>query len=574
MRPQCGIPLVEAYRARPQRLIGYLLSLSACACLAAFAWLQMHNLSQTEYLIWNDFWRNFAAFKEGQDVYPFIFHKVHTYAFASFIWYLDVLFASGSLQLTHAYVVVATLAALSCLALLTHRLCRSTGTPRILSVFAAVVTSAMWLSPSNASSFSYPLVDILASTLLLLLCLATMTRARVEMSDGQGPFRWLAGLGYLVVVCLGFLTLETFLAVPLALAGEALFRRRRKEFSFHLGLALLLGALYVLFIPDPVLPAQAHARSAGAVAHNFLVLLSSHYGLLFQALGISPRASGFMSQIASLLQLICLVTLGWRHYTGASCTDPWLRFPQLLAVLGIVAIALAAGLRFGVEPAYRPVPRYTPYSMMFSIAVCLLAVSALRSAGGTASFIAGLAIVGGNLGYLAAESGALWFRSHNVGATYIQARLEMSAYAIAPGTERNLGPSEPDQGLSWRFNLHEFLKERELSVFSSAGYRSLGTLLVAPEAKLGSGCVRRSEAEVRRGEAVYRRSTFEGVDGDGIFLAVDDEGRVVSFSFAAQMTPMDQAVSALLPIKSDRNESVFFARVKGDRPTELVRCAP
>jgi hypothetical protein len=212
--------------------------------------------------------------------------------------------------------------------------------------------------------------------------------------------------------------------------------------------------------------------------------------------------------------------------------------------------------------------------MMFSLAVCLSAVSALGSAAGTASFIASLVIVGGNLGYLAADGSALWFRSHNAGATYIQARLEMPAYAIAPGTERNLGPVGPDKGLSWRLDLHAFLKERRLSVFSSPGYRSLGTLLGAPEATLGSRCVRRAEAAVPRGETVHRRSTFEGVDGDGIFLAVDDAGRVVSFSFAAQITPLDRTVTALFPAQSAREGSLFFARVKEGRPTELVRCEP
>lgn len=100
-----------------------------------FGWLQTHNLYQTQYLIYYDFWRNFDALKEGNDIYPFVFHFIHTYVVASAIWYSDVLFAAGSLKLVHAYVVVATLISFYCVFLLIHSLHSTGTTPRSYIVF-------------------------------------------------------------------------------------------------------------------------------------------------------------------------------------------------------------------------------------------------------------------------------------------------------------------------------------------------------------------------------------------------------------------------------------------------------
>lgn len=553
--------------------VSYALIPIALLCLVSFGLLEMHNLSQTEYLIFYDFWDNYTALKDGS-IYPFFFHNnVHTYAVASAIWYLDVLFANGSLKLVHAYVIVATLSSIYCLFILTRRIHRISGATFGYSAFIGVMAAAMWLSPSNASCFAYPLVDIVASTLLLLLSLAVIvvTRGATE----KRTHKWASHLGYLGIVCLGFLTLETFLVVPLVLAVNSMVRSLKKESVSHISLAVFLFLIYLVCIRQPLAATASDTRDIGTAAHNFLFLLSSHYELLFSALGMSPRTSAGMGQWISALQLAYLLILAWRRFTKPVRTNPSVLFPFLLAALGIVSIGLATWLRYGTEPLYEAVPRYTPYSVMFSVAILLLASAAPHRDKFHVLSIVGIVIVAANLCYLGAEWGAMWRYSHNAAKGYIEGRLEMAVYALSPGNEVHLGPAEPDNGLHSRSDLHGFLKERELSVFSSDGYRSLGKLLSSAEAISDNVCVQRDET-YSRGVGVdnlgYRLIAFDGIKDDGYFLVADTHGRIVNFSFSARLTPMDSHVFALLPENSVSESSVFFAHVHEGKLTDILRC--
>lgn len=555
------------------RYVIYPLIVLLLGCLALFAWLHLHNQSQTEYLIFFDFWRNFAALKEGNDLYPFFYHGMHTYAVASAIWYLDVVLVSGTLKFVHGYVLALTLAALTCLALLTRRLYHRDSAGGGHVVFAVLLIAAMWFSPSNADSFAYPLVDILGATLLLLIGLTVALRAGEEIGGQARAMNvHVAGLGYVGIVSLGFLTLETFLVVPLAFAFEALVRGRKRDSFFHLALVAFWFALYVGLLRGPQVPPQVASLDVTAIAHNALVLLSSHYGVLLQALGFEQQTGGRISLCLSLLGLVAFVVLAWRHYGGSTRWNPWFRLPMLLAVLGLAVIVLAVGLRSGATFIYEPVPRYTPYTLMFSFAVLLLGIDVIKRGSAPLYLGLGSAIVALNLAYVLGEAAAMGLLAHNGGARYSNARLEMPVYATSPGYERNLGPVEPDEGLAWRGGLHPFLKGQGLSVFASPGYRSLGEVLPLPGEAEASTCRRVADADASRAGVAYRHIRFEGVDGDGFFFVVDEQGRIAHFSFAAQVTPMDRAVTALFPEPFAAAPVIYFARVTKGRPTAVIAC--
>ena len=68
-----------------------------------------------------------------------------------------------------ATIKAATLAAFCCLGLLTCSAYRANGVTSIKAILPLVGAAALWLSSSNSDSFTYPLVDIIGATLLMLL---------------------------------------------------------------------------------------------------------------------------------------------------------------------------------------------------------------------------------------------------------------------------------------------------------------------------------------------------------------------------------------------------------------------
>lgn len=73
--------------------------LTTAAILIGLVWLLLHNQSQTEYLIYFDFWRNYNVLAGNGSFDEYLFHDVHTYAVASLTWYFDAWLAGGSLKL-------------------------------------------------------------------------------------------------------------------------------------------------------------------------------------------------------------------------------------------------------------------------------------------------------------------------------------------------------------------------------------------------------------------------------------------------------------------------------------------
>jgi hypothetical protein len=287
-------------------------------------------------------------------------------------------------------------------------------------------------------------------------------------------------------------------------------------------------------------------RHTGAIAHNFLVLLSSHYGLLFRALGIDPHISSIMSVWCSAVQFVALGFLTWQTY-WLNTRDRAVLFPIIFAVFACVSIALAAWLREPTVPIDDPVPRYTFYSITFSIAVLLQATIYLRFNIRSAVGLIGAAVIIANLSYVALGLGAVFLRGQTVSPVFIMARLEMAVFALSPGSERGIGPAEPDGGRKLRSDAHDFLRNHVWSVFSSDGYRAVGTSLSTAVVTPDGDCTHLGQSDSPREGADYLFISFKGADSDGIFLVTDRSMRIVGFSFAAQLSPFRRQAFALLP---------------------------
>jgi hypothetical protein len=565
---------ISNFAIRISYAFGLLLAVSG---IVTFGWLQAHAQSQTQYLIYYDFWRNFTALKSANSMYPFIFHNVHTYATASLIWYLDVLFSHGNLYLIHLYVKVATLTIFGCLILLMRGSAAENSAPASWTIPSLLCVAALWLSPSNGDSFAYPVLDVNSATILLLLCLAAITSSRIRfIKQEAGHIKPV--VIYALVVIIGFFTWETLLVVPFVIAVDALIKRDWKYFALQLGLIICCAVLYLFaieklpFTQIPLAFTQTPGeRQTGATARNFLVLLSSHYGLLFRAWGITAHISGIMSMWCSAIQLVAFGLLVWQTYR-LKARNRVLLFPIILATFGCVSIALAAWLREPTVPIDEPVSRYTFMSIIFSIAVLLQATIYLQVNIRSVVGLVGAAVIIANLSYVALGLGAVFLRGQTVSPVFIMARLEMAVFALSPGFERGLGPVEPDDGRGLRSDAHEFLRNHAWSVFSSDGYRAVGKSL-SPAVVIRDGdCVRLGQSDLPREGADYLFVSFKGVDSDGVFLVTDRSMRIIGFSFAAQLSPLTRQAFALLPGRIDDGNKIYFARMKDGRPVRAARC--
>jgi hypothetical protein len=523
----------------------------AAACgLILFAWLQLHNQAQTEYLIFSDYWRNYAAWKNDQ-LFRFFFHNVHTWAVITAVWFLDVLVAAGNLKLLHAYVVAANVLAFCSVFFILRRGDADGLAPLSVTFVPVLAAAAMWLSPSNSTSFIYPCVDVLASTTLLMIGLSEILYRWNEDSGFTSPKRLIV---YALASLLGFLTLETFLCVPLFYGLDSRIRGRSRGFiSAMLVFAALLSS-YVFCVAIGLVRGVHAVGAPLVIAHNFLVLLSSHFGFLLSEAGLSQKTVSELSICLSLIQISCLICFATFHYLQPK-QRPSVRFTLVLALFALTAVALATLLRFGDQLDYSPLDRYTWYSELFSIAVFLQATDLwLTGRKNRVRETASIIVVTMCVAYLFAEEAALLLRSHNIGTPILFLRLEMAVYATAPGNEQTLGPTD---------ELHEFLQNRRLSVFRGAGYESLGTRVAdIPEPASHPTCIRRADVPSLRRDMTLHFMSFNGVEDDGMFVVADRTNIVTGFSFAERTTPFDGTVTALLPGGGAEEGAVYFVKLR------------
>lgn len=550
--------------------------LASTAILIGFIGLLLHNQSQTEYLISYDFWRNYNVLAGNGTFNEYLFHNVHTYAIPSMFWYFDVLLSGGSLKLFHAIVVGKTVAAFGCLIYLSLRLFEATRVHTAYAVAIATAAMALWLSPSNSAGLTYPLVDILATCLLLSLCLSAVILAPLPAVPTIGATERLRVLGYLGVAVFGFFSLEVFVAVPLFLALDCALRNRYREILLHALIVAFLLTLYFALREGPVRHASSIEinRDYLAFAHNFLMFLAMHVLMVLRAFKVEPGLAANIAIIASALQLLALTLCAVSQYSGHRRANLSSRFALLFAVVGIISIALATWLRFSSDLTTVPVARYTPYSILFSMGVLFLSVRALAVSSGrvlrAASWLALLVISSA----LTADIFAFWLRFYNPGGTFALRRLEMAVYASSPGHEVGLGPSEPDAGLAFRSNLHAFLSSRELSVFGSAGYLGLGHSLPPLETGGHVRCrfLRKTSAPAARPQ--YALATFrtEGVSSNGVFLLADAQGTIKGFGLSAQLHPAEKTMRSLLPAAEVATSRIFYGEVEGADLVSAIPC--
>ncbi len=550
--------------------------LTCAAILIGFVWLLLHNQSQTEYLLYFDFWRNYNVLAGNGTFDEYLFHDVHTYAVASLVWYLDAWLAGGSLELLHAIVLGATAAIFVCLAFLALGLFRLARVPNSYAFAAAAGAMALWLSPSNSVGLTYPVLDIIASALLLSLSLAAIIAPDSAENRSRGVTRGLREIGYLCVAVVGFFSFETFIAAPLFLALDAALRKNYRDVLLHALVVAFLLALYFALRERPVLQASALALDWDFLAftHNFAMFLSMHVLMVLRALKIEPGTAANLAIVASAIQVMALALFVGSHYAGGSRSDQSPRFAIAFAVVGIVSIALATWLRNSSGITTDPVPRYTPYATLFSMGVFFLSARALVTPRGPVLRVGALLALLTILSYLLADIFAFSLRSYNPAATFAQSRLEMPVYAISPGSEVLLGPSEPDGGLAYRSNLHAFLREREFSVFGSAGYLGLGRPLPPMETATNARCslLEQQVAPGQRPQYTLARFLTEGVTGNGFFLTADAGGTVVGFGFAAKLHPAEKTVQVLLPKIDDAVARLYYAQVRGANLVTVVPC--
>lgn len=550
--------------------------LIAGAILLGFVWLLLHNQSQTEYLIFFDFWRNYNVLAGHGRVDEYLFHDVHTYVVASLFWYLDVWLSGGSLKLFHGVVLGANVAVFGCLVFLSIRLFQFTTIHRIHAVAIATTAMSLWLSPSNSVGLTYPVADILATVLVLTVSLSAILLDSSSDMPTNTVGRRLRQGGYLGVAVFGFFAFETFIAVPLFFALDSVLRKRYRDALPHLMIVFLLLALYVALRERPILAAaatEAH-RDYVAFAHNSLMFLSMHVVMVLRALEIRPGLASSLAVLSSVIQLTAVALFAVSHYWGSPRGDLAPRFALAFVAVGIVSIGLAVWLRFSSDVINDPVSRYTPYSILLTMGVLFLAVRAIATNSGRALRLASVLAVGVIVLYLLADVFAFLQRSDNPGSTFAQSRLEMAVYASSPGSEMDLGPSDPDGGLALRSNLHAFLSARGVSVFGSAGYLGLGGALPPSEASGMADCLFVREQAAPGERPGYRLATFRiaGMSGNGVFLLVDQDGVIEAFGFAAKLHPADETVGTLLPAGGENASRVLYAQVRGQDLVTAVPC--
>lgn len=563
-----GRPLFFTSTISPLQFLSFVI---ASCSLVLFILLQLHNQSQAEYLIYFDYWRNFAAWRNN-DIPVFFFHNVHTWAVISAVWFLDVFLAAGNLKLLHAYVIAANVLAFCSIFFILRRADEDAHRPLFVTVIPVIAVAALWLSPSNSNSFIYPGVDVLAATTFLIIILSEILYRWNEESCFTSPRRLIV---YTIALLLGFLTCETYLVVPLFYSLDARLRGRIREFVSTASVFATLSLTYMFCLMLGLFNGMnmEAARAPLVIAHNFLFLLSSHFAFLLAESGLSQRMVANLSICVSIIQMSCFLCFAAFSYLQSTQKRFSLRFTFALASFALTAVFMATWLRFGNPNIYDPVERYTWYSELFSIAVFLQATDLWKVSKNRVCEAASIVIVMMCVTYLLGEQVALLLRSHNVGASILNGRLEMAAYAAAPGNELPIGPVEPDGGAAFRANLYGFLKERALSVFGSAGYESVGTKLTDnSDSTSHSRCMRIADTISTRKDAILHFMSFEGVDDDGIFVVTDRNDVITSFSFARRATPFDHTVVALLPAPEHGEQAVYFARFRSGREIAAVRC--
>ena len=520
-------------------VIGILFLLSALSVLH-------YSHGSTENLLYFDSWRVTEKLRTGAPINAYFFHNEHTFTFPTAVLWLDTQLSSGNLSLLHNIVYSAQFIIFGLLLCILRRQ-RGLGLGVFSTVASASLLMTLWLSMSNQTAFTYPMLDVMAAACLLsILAFAVLLGELLQGTHGRVN-ETLLSLITVFVAALGFFSLETFIIV---LAVGTLECYLRKRWSLLTLLSLLIIAC-VLFYFNHLSSSLGRKSSVSAVNFevvfsNSLKQLSGHVYHFFLEKNFDRTSAGYLAIAYSLAQLavILLSLQSIYHYRYD------LRLHQRFAIyatsFAAVSIFSAVWLRFSTSPDIPPVPRYIWYATILNWASLLLAFELVKN---DTRLIrnCSIAFIFINVVFIALDFGV----SHP-SEKIIKSRAEMAVYALSPGDERGLGPSSEVRGKILREIQYQYLKKNKLSVFSHEGLSFLDHPITSLTRRDG-----RCEILKVNRSARYKNSVM-GIEltGDfdiasGYFLLIGDDDLVKSFSFVGKPKYSDRKHTALFSVKSE-----------------------
>ncbi len=572
-------PIVHQTNRLPSIAVNTCLLIAVLLLGILFIQLLLHNQTYTEYLLVLDSWRFFNKVYSDADLLNYFFHNVHTFAVPSFILYLDVLFSNGSLQFQHYFVSVVTLAIFVGFLIVSSKQDGLFADKWLSACILSLFMLSMWLSPSNARAYTYPLLDTISSVSLLSIVLAAITYLKLAASAGSGASRSVYLLLLVLISYVGFLTLETFVVTLFALACDAFIRKNHSLGSLLSIVALSCLLLYAAFHNHPLADSSvSHEIDLTASIVNFMILLSSQVHFLVSGLGWGKQMAISISIAFSLVSMVFIVAVLSYLAVRIRKIDFWFVLPLLLILFSTFSLTSAVWLRFSDAAIDSAIPRYTPYAVMYAMGVTMISYWFMARTNNRFFRLASLLVFGLYLIATSLDAWAMYFRDHNMGRFFIDARLEMPVYAQNPGDEIDLGPVAPNKGLQYRNKLHSFLETNELSVFSSLPYLKLNTQISSVQEPSNKACVAISHKRVVRKLNQYSLVEFRLADphGRGVFLVLDEDTNLLGFSFPSRTTPFSQYVTGVFRLDRKDKSTIHYLRNRDDYhpSSRLYGCGP
>lgn len=541
--------------------INYLILISSLFLATLFSSLFLHNQSYTEYLLVLDSWRFLDKLFSNSALIEYCFHNVHIFALPSFILYLDILISNGNLQFLHHIVLVSILTVFLSIIYLSLKHKYLFNGSWFAAISLALFILSMWLSPSNARAFTYPLLDVISSVSLLSIFLIALVYVRIIENQTPPIKKFTLYLLLILISCVGLFTLEIFISLVIVLACDSLIRKKYHVSSL-LWLIFVVGAAFYLLSQKYLEPGSAisHDFNFQVSLHNFLVFLSSHIYFLISGLGWGKQAAIIISILFSISGIAYLIGVSGYVVLRFRRLEPWLLLPLLLVVFSLASLSSATWLRFSDVAVDSAIGRYTTYSMTYAIGIVLVSVWLLAQ---TDSRLVRAASLGVLILYFFATSLDAWAmcsKSHNMGYIFIELRKEMPVYAQRPGQEIRLGPVEPDGGEQYRGRLHSFLENNNISVFSSMPYLGLNTQIKDSQKLKKTGCLLVDHEVIQRKKSQYISAQFELSEPhkEGIFVVLNGENIITDFSFASIPTPFSKHASGMFRLGDNKLGSIFY----------------
>jgi hypothetical protein len=544
------------------------LSIAAIGFLLLLLTLPVLHYSQesTEYLLYYDSWRITERLRTEAPVSQYLFHNGHTFTVPSAVFWFDTQFGSGNLRLLHGTVFVMQFVIVGLLLSMLRR--RSgLGLGNIGATASAAIFLALWLSNSNQVTFLYPMVDVMASVCLLSALAFALLLAELLQGTHSAARQTLLFLIAVLVVTLGFLSLETFVFVLLLGVLECCIR---KKWSLSI-LLILLTLAYLLFYLIHFSLALNYLPSASAIDFELLVSnslkqLSGHMFHLLNEQGLSFSLAGPLAVTYSLVQVLIIFLSLRLFYRSRYDLRLHQRFAMYAISFAVVSIVSAVWVRFPAAPDLPPVPRYSWFAVIFNWACLLLALDLARSDTILVRSCA-KAFIGMNVLFLLLDFGV----SH-AGKEIIDSRGEMAVYALSPGDEKHLGPAGAARGKVLRGVQYQYLRENQLSVFSHEALSFIGRPLTEFSRREGRCKILAESRSARDVNSVLSMELTGDFDvASGYFLLIGQDEVAKSFSFVGQPKYRDGKYTALFSVTNDNENPTIIYLEK--HANEYVLCA-